>query len=124
MNWEVSTMLSKRSYFNAVLYRKNLARFWPIWAIYGAMWLLILPLRFLTAFGRHAHPEEGMIPCLCSVIKNALIDTVTGQHNLFKRHGFKGCAFDCHVQISEIGLVMLTIVVLHRFFRHGRSQRI
>ena len=49
MSWEVRTMRSGTSFFNGTLYRKAFFRFWPIWAIYGAMWLLILPLRFLTA---------------------------------------------------------------------------
>ena len=31
MNWEVSTMQSKRSFFNRTLFRKNLTRFWPLW---------------------------------------------------------------------------------------------
>lgn len=31
MSWEVSTMPSKRSFFNPALFRKNLSRFWPLW---------------------------------------------------------------------------------------------
>ena len=41
-------MRSGTSFFNGTLYRKAFFRFWPIWALYGTMWLLILPLRFLT----------------------------------------------------------------------------
>ena len=48
MNWEVRTMRSGTSFFNGTLYRKAFFRFWPIWALYGTMWLLILPLRFLA----------------------------------------------------------------------------
>ena len=44
MSWEVRTMLSVKSCFNPTLFCKNLMRFWPIWALYGAMWLLALPL--------------------------------------------------------------------------------
>ena len=39
MSWEVRTMQSKTSYFNATLFRKNLTRFWPLWGLaagYGA----------------------------------------------------------------------------------------
>ena len=43
MNWEVRTMRSGTSCFNTV-YRKNLTRFWPLWAIYGMVWLFIMPL--------------------------------------------------------------------------------
>ena len=31
MNWEVSSMQSKRSFFNKALFRKNLTRYWPLW---------------------------------------------------------------------------------------------
>ena len=46
MNWEVRTMPSATSYskplrphawFSPTLFRKNLTRFWPIWALYGAV---------------------------------------------------------------------------------------
>lgn len=33
MSWEVRTMQSKTSYFNATLFRKNLTRFWPLWGL-------------------------------------------------------------------------------------------
>ena len=48
MSWEVSSMLSKRSFFNRTLFRKNLTRFWPLWggaALAGAM----VPLYLLLA---------------------------------------------------------------------------
>ena len=35
MSWEVRTMRSATSYFNFTLLRKNVARFWPIWSLYG-----------------------------------------------------------------------------------------
>lgn len=41
-------MRSGISFFNGTLFRKAFFRFWPIWALYGTMWLLILPLRFLA----------------------------------------------------------------------------
>lgn len=42
-------MQSVKSCFNRTLYRKNLTRFWPIWALYGVMWLLALPLQIFNA---------------------------------------------------------------------------
>ena len=33
MNWEVQTMQLKTSCFNKTLFRKNLTRFWPLWAM-------------------------------------------------------------------------------------------
>ena len=37
MSWEVRTMQSVKSCFNGTLCRKNLTRFWPIWALYGVI---------------------------------------------------------------------------------------
>ena len=51
MSWEVSTMPSKRSYFNPTLFRKHLSRFWPLWggvSLVGAF----LPLYMLLALVR------------------------------------------------------------------------
>lgn len=42
-------MRSKTWFFNPTLFRKNLTRFWPIWALYGAIWTLLLPANvFIT----------------------------------------------------------------------------
>ena len=41
-------MQSVKSYFNFSLFRKNLARFWPIWSSYLVIWVLLMPLNFLT----------------------------------------------------------------------------
>ena len=41
MSWEVWTMRSVTSCFNAMLFRKNLTRFWPLWTM--ASLLAILP---------------------------------------------------------------------------------
>ena len=43
MSWEVRTMGSGTSYFNMTLFRKNLARFWPIWGLYALIWVVLLP---------------------------------------------------------------------------------
>ena len=48
MSWEVRTMRSGTSFFNGTLYRKAFFRFWPIWAIYGIQWLLLIPMPLLT----------------------------------------------------------------------------
>lgn len=56
MNWEVRTMPSAtlcskgpNPWWNSTLYRKNLKRFWPIWASYGVI-LLLVPLTFLLTW--------------------------------------------------------------------------
>ena len=59
MNWEVRTMRSVTSYFNSALYRKNLSRFWPIWALYSVIWLFALPLNLLHHGGPGGGLEDG-----------------------------------------------------------------
>ena len=52
-------MQSKTSCFNGALLRKNLTRFWPLWAVYAVAWLLAGPVaRFVAAFGRYAEPDR------------------------------------------------------------------
>ena len=53
MNWEVRTMRSGTSFFNSTLYRKNLARFWPIWSVYALIWAFMMPFQFLTLPSRY-----------------------------------------------------------------------
>ena len=43
-------MRSATSFFNPTLYRKTMARFWPLWALYGVMWLFLFPLNLLNAY--------------------------------------------------------------------------
>ncbi len=56
MNWEVSTMPSKKSYFNPALYRKNLSRFWPLWggvSLVGCVAPLYMLLTLLSRGGAY-----------------------------------------------------------------------
>lgn len=40
---------------NPTLFRKNLARFWPLWAVYGAFWIIAVPvLQYMQLYGRDA----------------------------------------------------------------------
>ena len=50
-------MRSATSYFNFTLLRKNFARFWPIWSLYGLFWLAVLPLNILS---NRIHWDGGM----------------------------------------------------------------
>ena len=43
-------MRSATSYFNGALYRKTLARFWPLWGLWGVGWLFLCPLRLLNIY--------------------------------------------------------------------------
>lgn len=43
-------MRSATSYFNGTLYRKTLARFWPLWGLWAVGWLFLAPLRLLNSY--------------------------------------------------------------------------
>ena len=43
-------MRSATSYFNGALYRKTLARFWPLWGLWGVGWLFLIPLNMLNTY--------------------------------------------------------------------------
>lgn len=61
MSWEVSTMPSKRSFFNKTLFGKNLSRFWPLWggvSLVGAMFPLYMLLALLQRPGAVPKPED------------------------------------------------------------------
>ncbi|MEG1879307.1 MAG: hypothetical protein RR211_06710, partial [Pseudoflavonifractor sp.] len=58
-------MQSVKSYFNLTLYRKNLARFWPLWGLYALVWMFALPLNILMQsadyYGRNPHSAAGLV---------------------------------------------------------------
>ena len=41
-------MRSGISCFNGTLYRKTMARFWPLWALYGLFWMFAIPLNLMN----------------------------------------------------------------------------
>lgn len=43
-------MASATSCFNSTLYKKTMARFWPLWALYALFWAFALPLNLLTQY--------------------------------------------------------------------------
>ncbi len=43
-------MRSGISCFNSTLYRKTMGRFWPMWVLYGLIWLFALPLNLMTRY--------------------------------------------------------------------------
>ena len=51
MNWEVSTMQLKTSFFNPTLFKKNLSRSWPLWGGVSAVGSL-LPLYLILALNQ------------------------------------------------------------------------
>lgn len=46
------------SYFNPTLYRKNLARFWPLWAAWFILWLFIMPLNLFNQWNNYQLREQ------------------------------------------------------------------
>lgn len=75
MSWEVRTMQSKTSYFNVTLFRKNLARFWPLWGGASALGALV-PLAMLVEIIQRGawkvqHPlatTAALYTALCTVV--------------------------------------------------------
>lgn len=47
MKWEVRTMRSGTSFFNWTVFKKTVCRYWPVWAAYSVIWLVVLPLQGL-----------------------------------------------------------------------------
>jgi len=43
-------MASGTSYFNGTLYCKAMSRFWPLWALWGVIWLFAIPLMMLNEY--------------------------------------------------------------------------
>lgn len=60
--------LRLNGWFSSTLFLKNLTRFWPIWALYGAIWFLILPVGILNghtgAFSPLSYSYDPVVPHL------------------------------------------------------------
>lgn len=59
MKWEVRTMRSVILFFNWTVYKKTVARFWPLWAAYFVIWLIFLPLQGLMYLRMDANDLNG-----------------------------------------------------------------
>lgn len=55
-------MRSATSYFNFTLLRKNLSRFWPIWGLYGFIWLMLLPVNILVTGEYMSRVDTRILP--------------------------------------------------------------
>ena len=72
------------------LLRKDLTRFWPLWAVYAAVWLVLLPLmQFVSLFGSSA-AHQAPAQRAAGAAQNILSVGVTG--GLILGVGF-GCLF-------------------------------
>ena len=86
MNWEVRTMRSGTSCFNSPLFRKNAARFWPIWVSYALVWAFLLPLQFLSLPGQFSPGDEEVLARALTTQAEEVIRTL--QSGVFLSWGF------------------------------------
>lgn len=74
MSWEVQTMKSKISFFNAGLFRSTLRRFWPLWTIHFAGWLLFLPvLTLMNNLGPNRSTKFIFTICESAVFASSVV---------------------------------------------------
>lgn len=74
MSWEVQTMKSKISFFNAGLFRSTLRRFWPLWTIHFAAWLLFLPvLTLMNNLGPNKSTDFIFAICESAVFASSVV---------------------------------------------------
>ena len=52
-------MKSKKWFFDLTVYKKTIARFWPLWAAYFVIWLIFLPLQGLMCLRMDANGGNG-----------------------------------------------------------------
>lgn len=84
-----SKTLSSKGLFSPALFRNDLVRFWPLWALYLVMWLLMMPaFQFLELFG---HGGWGNTADMQTYAMSEVADMVTGGA-LAMSVGF-GCLF-------------------------------
>lgn len=76
MNWEVRTMRFGISCFNSPLFRKNAARFWPIWGGYLLLWAFWLPLQFLSLPGQYASRDEQALAQAMTNLAESVLRTL------------------------------------------------
>lgn len=60
MKWEVRTMRSGTSFFDGTVFKKTICRFWPLWGMYFAVWLVALPLNGLILLRLEANARPGL----------------------------------------------------------------
>lgn len=70
------TSYSKEKLFNGTLFRKNLTRFWPLWAVYALIWFFLGPMnQFLILFNptnsRNFSVERLAADAIESLLENA-----------------------------------------------------
>lgn len=64
-----------KGWFNAALFRKNMTRFWPIWAVYAAVLFFTLPMEIILAAGR-GYVRADLLDQVESHVYGAISNTV------------------------------------------------
>ena len=76
MSWEVRTMRSGKSFFNTTLYKKNLTRFWPVWALYLVIWMFVLPFDLILSGYSNSLQSFSQRHVLDSIIEAGIVLSV------------------------------------------------
>lgn len=72
-------MLSKKSYFNAVLYRKNLTRFWPLWgglSLVGSvvpLYMLLMLMNYGGDYVSNRSVSSAIYAVVCTIVPAGLL---------------------------------------------------
>ena len=101
MSWEVKTMLSKTSSCERTLRRADWRRFWPLLFLYGAVWMMSLPLGLWNR--RWSVQNAETVQEILHRLENTIYDCVTAA-----------------VVISAVFAVLLAMT-LYGYLMNGRS---
>ena len=71
----VTSSFEGKGWFNAALFRKNMTRFWPIWAVYAAVLFFTLPMEIILAAGR-GYVRADLLDQVESHVYGAISNTV------------------------------------------------
>ena len=101
MSWEVKTMLSQTSSCERTLRRADWRRFWPLLFLYGAVWMMLLPLGLWNR--RWSVHNADTVQEILHRLENIIYDFVTAA-----------------VPIAAVFAVLLAMT-LYGYLMNGRS---
>ena len=103
MNWEERIMKSKTSLFNKTIFRKDITRFWPLWALQLVAGLLVLiapmmsELSYMSSI--HAGTDEKM-SFMVTLIKNSCLSPYTMSAGIVVDER-AGCIYDPFISVYK-----------------------
>ena len=96
-------MKSGTSFFNSTLFKKNLTRYWPLWALYAIVWIYALPVRCMMVVTRN-QAWMGETPLKqVQTFANQIPDLLEGFGSFMafsttmQEPSFGGFAHECHI---------------------------